>query len=291
MKKILTEPLTHFLFVGLIIFIAYAKLNPTDEGGSGSSSHTPIEMDRASYQKLQNLLAADESSLEGQDKNAGEEFLDKWLEDVVLLEEAYKRGLHLNDRQIATRLKQKMRMALLSSLPATDVVSDEAVDAYIETHREKLLLPAAYSFLQIYFGKELPDEDTQVIAELFAKHGDQTEDELRLSLKDYAVEHRLPYFHQLRDAKTIDQIFGKGFSETIQQLEVGLWSGPIESGFGWHWLRKTDFKPQALPEEKVLHAHVRQRVISLQSEKNYRAEIDRIKANYDVVFPVAGSEK
>lgn len=76
--------------------------------------------------------------------------------------------------------------------------------------------------------------------------------------------------------------FGAGFFESLQSLKTGVWSGPVLSSLGLHWVRITargEFQPAQL-------ADVRQQVLTdyqtAQHERLMRQAIDRLKLKYRV---------
>ena len=86
----------------------------------------------------------------------------------------------------------------------------------------------------------------------------------------------------------IDRIFGEGFGEAMADLEVGIWQGPLESGYGFHLLRIDEHLESALPAFEDVRELVRRdfdgdRRLQM-NERFYQALRDR----YDIEIESPG---
>src|SRR5262245_3897697 len=116
MKRLLREPLLHFLFLGGILFAAHALLNrsPKVESSDLIVSGAQIEYLAARFMQFHQRAPA-------QDELKG--LIDQYVREEVLAREALKLGLDRDDAVIRRRLQQKMEFIV------TDFASiDEPTD-------------------------------------------------------------------------------------------------------------------------------------------------------------------
>ena len=66
----------------------------------------------------------------------------------------------------------------------------------------------------------------------------------------------------------ITREFGDGFADSLRTLPKGRWSGPVQSGFGWHAVRVRDIVASGTPPL----SDIRQRV-----SNDWRAETQTIR--------------
>ena len=139
LKKLLYEPLIHFLLLGALLFSFYAF---TQEGGDGENS---IVISKERVAQLNSAWSKASLTLPGlEDKK---QILDKEIYQRVLYKEAVKTGLDKFDNTIKGHLAQKME-ALIFDTQDFDEPSEEALRAYMQTHADKYAEDVKVSFEQ-----------------------------------------------------------------------------------------------------------------------------------------------
>jgi hypothetical protein len=224
MKKILREPLLHFLLLGAAIFVAYGLATKRSSGEPGKI-----------------VISA------GQVSAMAESFAGTWrrpptraeLEGLIrdrVQEEIYSReakalGLDKEDTIIRRRLRQKMEF-LTDDVAALAEPTDDELSAYLKTHADTFRVQRQFTFRQVYLnperrGENLARDATQLLAQL-RRAGDKADvAELGDSL---LLEHN---FQSLPASEAAKQ-FGEKFATKLSELSPGQWQGPVESGYGVH---------------------------------------------------------
>jgi hypothetical protein len=279
MKRLLSEPLAHFLLIGLGLFLLYSKV-----GAPEPDDEQLIEIDAAGVERL----ATSWSSRWNRPPTTAElqGVIAEYVREEVLYREALKLGLDADDSIVRRRMAQKMDF-LFRDLTAPAQVSDDELEAYLQENQERFRLPARYSFSHIYLnpdrrGPNIRKDAVQILEYLRSTPAEEVE---LLSLGD-----RFMLQHQFDDNSEteVSRSMGSQFTEGLAGMEVGSWQGPVLSGYGLHLVHirhKTDSRMPALSEirSRVENDYRRDR----QNEAN-QAFYDTLRAQYDVRIEMPG---
>ena len=140
--KLLKDPLSHFLFIGIGLFFFYAQLNSDQE----SDNRQQIVMKKSKIEVLSNTFSMDNRRIPT-DKEL-QELLENDLREEVLSREAIAVGLDKDDLIIRHRLAQKMQY-LFEDVAMIDDPSDEVLKAYFP--KSQLFLKNAENSKELEF--------------------------------------------------------------------------------------------------------------------------------------------
>ena len=273
MKKVLREPLVHFLALALAIFIIYGALNRSDRV-------TPdrIVVTQARIEQIATLFARTWQRPPSPSELKG--LIDDYVKDEVYYREALKLGLEADDTVIRRRLRQKMEF--LSDAASETLNPTEAELAeYLNAHADRFAVEHAVAFRQIYFnperrGDKASDDATNALEVL---RSDPSLDPA--SVGDATL---LPSELPLTSKASISQTFGTNFADEIIRANPGTWAGPFKSSFGLHIVRVSETKPGRMPAL----AEVREAVERDWASDKRRALADRrfseLLKQYDVTI-------
>ena len=245
MKKVLREPLVHFLALALAIFIIHGALNRSD-----GVAHDRILVTQARIEQMATLFARTWQRPPSPSELKG--LIDDYIKDEVYYREALKFGLEADDTVIRRRLRQKMEF-LTDAASETLNPTEAELAEYLNAHADKFAIEPAVAFRQIYFnperrGDKASDDATNALAVLRsdasfdpASVGDAT---LLLS--------ELP----LTSKASISQTFGANFADEIIKAIPGTWAGPFNSSFGLHIVRVSETRPSRMPALDEIRAAV-----------------------------------
>ena len=142
MKKLLKEPLIHFVLIGFGLFVLYGWVS------DGNDSPDKIYFDDydmnnliASWEMQWKRLPTDEELKSLVRQNIRQE---------VFYQEALKMNLDHNDEIIKRRLAQKMNF-LSNDLAKLKEPSDQDLMSYYDQNKEKYMLSPVYSLYQVSF--------------------------------------------------------------------------------------------------------------------------------------------
>ncbi len=147
-KRWLSEPLLHFLLIGLVLFGVYAY---TNRGRIGIESPRQIVL---SLDELRTMTAYFESQWHR--PPTPQEFqamVEDKIKEEVLYREGLVMGLDKGDTIVKRRMAQKVQF-LAEDVAAAHEPSTAELKAWFEKNTEKFALPSRYSFRHVYFSPD-----------------------------------------------------------------------------------------------------------------------------------------
>jgi hypothetical protein len=213
-------PLLHFVVLGALIFAAYHWL---DSGRTAGNGEHRIVIDQAELDHLKNLWKLQWKRDPAPSDVAA--IVNRHIRQEVFYREALKMKLDHNDGIIRKRLAQKMEAVANDLSTLMRPPTDEQLREYLRSRVDFFRLPKAYAFKQILF---LPDERDGVEPTLASmRQGGAIP-------KDRLNKLSVPAQWSLTSVDRLDNAFGREFADSLDELPVGEWSGPVRSGYGWH---------------------------------------------------------
>ena len=236
--KYLKDPLALFLLLGVVIFAVDVLVpDPDDER---------IEVGVLDIARLSDQWRAQMGRDPTETELAG--LVDAHVREEMLVREALKMGLDVNDVIIRRRLAQKLTF-LTEDLALLERATDAELRAFFEADAERYRVPARFTFSHIYFS---PDRRETARADAETALPGVTDDNWRTVGDPFML--RRTYAHVT--VADIRKDFGTAFSEALPELDGGAWLGPVESGYGFHLVRVDRRTASRLPD----FAAVRERV-------------------------------
>jgi len=280
MKRILREPLLHFLLLGTVIFAAYglvSKRGSNEPGKIVISEGQIAAMAEGFTRTWRRPPTRDE--LEGLIKDR--------VQEEVYCREAMALGLDKEDTVTRRRLRQKMEF-VSDDIAALAEPSDEELSTYLKAHADTFGVQRQFTFSQVYLNPERHGENlVQDTAELLAqlqKPGDHVD------LSELGDSFMLEHKFQSLPASEIVRQFGENFAARLGELSLGQWSGPVESGYGIHLVRVSERTEGRLPELAEVRDAVRREWANTRrleaNEKFYQELLKRYAVTIQRVEPL-----
>jgi PPIC-type PPIASE domain len=224
MNRILREPLLHFLLLGAVMFAAYSWLNKGSSEGRAEIAITQSQIASmaAGFTRTWQRPPTQEE-LVGLVKDR--------VREEVYVREAVALGLDRDDAVIRSHLRQKMEF-VTNDIAAQAEPTDEELSAYLKMHPDAFSAPRQLTFTQIFLdparhGENFAHDASQLFANLNGVPGDADVSALGDSL---LLEHTFV----ATPSREIARQFGDEFAAQLDKLELGRWSGPVNSGYGEH---------------------------------------------------------
>jgi hypothetical protein len=266
-RRLLREPLVHFLLIGGLIFLLYAAVSDPVPAPVNTIVIGPerIEQLAKSYQATwRRPPSADEL----------DRIIDEAVREEVYYREALALGLDSNDTIVRRRLRQKMEFLGDSGAALVEPAAGE-LEAYLLTNEARFQRSPLLAFEQLFLGQDPgPGRSEEILTML---RSDRVADPSSLSSSTL-----LPRQLGLSSRETVDGIFGQGFFEQLFELPRGRWSGPLESAYGIHLARIDERVEARLP---VL-AEIRETVLrdwkAMKAQQIRELHYARLRANYVV---------
>jgi hypothetical protein len=229
-RRILGEPLLHFLLLGLAIFAYYGRVAPDDDGKRRIVvSQADVDLLATQFQGTWNRSPSP-VELNG--------LVDSYVRDEILYREGVALGLDLDDAVVKRRVRQKLDVLFEESI-AQNPATDADLQSYLDANPAAFRQPAVVSFDQIYFGS---DADTPRRLEQARAALARGADPATLGQATLLPSHQ--------DAMPLDLVardFGEEFAGQLAQTPVSEWFGPVASGFGVHLVRVNAIEAARLP--------------------------------------------
>ncbi len=282
MKRLLAEPLVHFILLGAVIFATYSAMHQADD--------TPGERRIVvAASKIEHLATLFQRTWQRPPTPAE---LDGLIADFVREEAAYREGvalgLDVDDAIIRRRIRQKLDFVAEEFAVQTEPTDAELRD-YLEAHAEDFVLDPILSFHQVYFSPQRRGASVEGDARTA-----RAELEADPSLDPGAMGDvtLLELAYKRVTAAEVAGLFGPEFAAAAAQLEPGAWRGPIPSTYGLHVVRVDERTPGRVPALDEVRASVMREWENDRRKRSIEAYYKRLVAKYDVVveWPDAPSE-
>jgi parvulin-like peptidyl-prolyl isomerase len=230
LRRLLREPLAHFVGLGLLLFVAFDVV-----GGNRGVESRRIVIDDGVVADLYERFAGTWQRPPTPEEMRG--LLEGYVQEEILYRDGVANGMLEDDPVIRRRVRQKVDVLAEEALRG-DPPSDSELQTWLDTHAERYAEPPLLSFTQVLFdptrlGSRTDAAITAAKARLVA--GADAASVGARTLLPTALARVSP------DRVTRD--FGEEFGEAIANLPVGSWEGPVRSGFGLHLVRLTAREP------------------------------------------------
>lgn len=273
-RRILGEPLLHFLLIGTGLFLAFS-LMPRDQR-SGDAGEIVVSQGQVEH------LAAGfartwqrEPSIE---ELAG--LVSDFVREEVYYREALALGLDQDDTVIRRRLRQKLEF-IFDDVAARAEPSEAELQAYLLAHPDAFRREPRLSFRQIYLNPDRRGPRVEAdAAQLLAQLSQAGTDLDAAALGDATLLESA--FADVSPSDVAAQ-FGADFADRLMELAVGAWQGPLKSGLGLHLVQVSERRDATLPVLAEARDQVRR-----EWDKARRAELKELSyrellARYTVI--------
>ncbi len=220
-KKIISEPLLHFLILGFFLYIYYSLTSSDNQFQKkkviniSSNEITQIKIEyKKKWEKEINSIAL-------------KAYKTKMQYDKLLLSEAYALGLEKQDKVISDRLLRQMHFIMLNSSELVEPTEEE-LHSYYTKHLSDYSKVNNLSFSHIFFHNQKDEKISQILD--------------LIKTVDLNATQAVNFGDRFQFSNNIDNItmaeakiiYGNYFAEKLFKLQKGIWHNAIESKFGSH---------------------------------------------------------
>jgi hypothetical protein len=275
---LLREPLLHFAVAGLALFGMQRLLEPDARPITPANR---IELTQDDLRQMSVTWLA-----QGRPPPTAEQWrslVEEKVHEEVLYREALAAGLDQSDAIVKRRMVQKMEF-LAEDVAAAHEPAAAELESWFAENPARFAVPPRISFRHLYFGFDQRGQQAKAdAARALAAIRGLPEN----AAEALAVGDAFMFQDTYRD-RTPDHVakdFGPAFAHALFQLAAGAWSGPIESGYGWHLIFVESLEPERIPAYDEVQDDVRTQWIGEQSERAKRRAYESMRAKYIVVLP------
>ena len=273
--SILKEPAIHFVLIGTLLYFTYQSFNNylNRDQHVIVVSNDEIQMLVQSWEMKRNrppTAKEREGIINGQ------------VKEMVLYKTAVEMGLDKQDRATRRRLAQQVEL-LGSGMIQSPQPSEGELVKYYEDHKEEYRNPETVTITQLFFN---PD-----------KRGNATLDDAKTALIKLNVQNdangnysafgdasMLPNYFPNKTEMEIGRQFSRGFTESVFELEVGKWHGPVLSGYGTHLVFVHNHEINELPEYTEIRDYLREQWMTQKKTELEEQYVEGLMARYEVII-------
>jgi hypothetical protein len=266
MHRLLREPLLHFLVLGALLFALYGSLH-----GGGVPAPNVIVLSSAKLATLEDQFTKVWQRPPTQQEMQA--LVDSWVRDEVFYREGVALGFDRDDPVVRRRIGQKVAFLVEGGTPAPPTAQE--LQDWLDAHPDDYRIEPTYSLRQVFFDP--------------TRHGDRLEEDvfeaLRALSRGQQIEGdstMLPSELDGAPASDITRVFGSEFTDGLDALPIGSFSGPVRSGFGLHLVdlrARNDGRPATLAEAR---AAVERDLQHDRTERASEAFYAKLRASYTV---------
>ena len=278
MKKLVREPLVHFLLIGAGLFLLFGwRGGPASlPAGQPGVQSAKIVVTQSEIDQMAGVFTRTWQRPPTEMEMKG--LIDSFVRDEIFYREAIAAGLDRDDGVIRRRLRQKMEF-IFEDITAQTEPTDEELLVYMKKHADSYLVDPQIAFRHVYVnvdkrGNNAEAAARQILAQLNEGIDPDTVGDPILLDPEISLS-------PLWDIK---KQFGEEFSRNLLGLKSGKWEGPIRSGFGLHLVKVTKRVGGRLPELKEVREIVKRNLVFERQKELKDAAYAKLRGRYDVVF-------
>lgn len=274
MKKLIKEPLIHFLLLGGALFLLFQLVNP--QKGEPGAKEIVITSG------IQEQLAAQYESVWGRPPSSQElEGLEAaYIREEILFREALAMGLEEGDGVIRQRLVEKMEF-VAGETGDFPVPTNAELQAFLDAHPDRFQMDARTSFKQVFFD---PDQHEgapsgTILLALAQLTGKGADADLSQWGEGGMFGESFGDFLQ----QDVIALFGEEFGEELMKAPEGIWYGPVSSVFGEHLIYVTGRERGQNPTLGEVREAVSNAWTAEQLTRSREAWFEEVKSGYTII--------
>ena len=269
--KIFREPLVHFIFLGLMLFVLFGLVS----GRQGGSEERVVISQPMVNEIAQAFQATWQRSPTPQELQG---LVDSRIREELVYREGVALGLERDDPVIRRRVAQKLEV-LAEESAVQEAPEDAELERFMQQSAARYALPAEVAFTQVLFDPN--------------RHGAALEADMGAALQRLEAGEnpelvgdrtQLPMFVTTTPVDLLARDFGGEFAQALAEQPVGQWSGPVASGFGAHLVLLTSMTPARPAALSEVRKAVERDWENEQRQQARQAYYDQLHKKYPVVI-------
>ncbi|GMR18444.1 MAG: peptidylprolyl isomerase [Gammaproteobacteria bacterium] len=273
-KKLLCEPLLHFLLIGASLFLIYGLQNDGITDQSKRIVFTGADINRL-------VLVWEKKRQRPPTQVELEGLIEQRIREEVMYREALAMGLDQNDSIVRRRLAQKVEF-ITADIAAQFEPTDAELEEYLARHTDKFEVPGRISFVHVYLNRDQRGENVQQDAlsllEQLSEPGSQKD------IMTAGDPFMLGQQHNKMTRHDVSRLFGRDFTNRVFTLPPGSWQGPVSSGYGLHLVRIDDETAAVQPDLSAVRDKVYGEWQAQQRRDMDKAFYQSLRQRYEIII-------
>lgn len=277
LKRILKEPLLHFLVMGALLFGVFSyvsKEEPVDV-----SKRIVVDRERLlGHIRYRSKVLDAERVEELLDNLSDDEFqalIDEFVGEEVFYREAKALNLDKNDYAARQRLVRQLEFINQDFLASTLSLSEADLERFLNAHEDRYFVSPKITFTHVFFnaeGRGVREAESLAREKLNELNTSQVSFHEALPHGDRYLYHR-NYVN--KDAEEIASHFDAAMQQAVFALDVdeSAWRGPFRSPYGYHLVMVVKRSAGYLPSLD----EVRRRVAEDAAQDSLNAKMDEFR--------------
>jgi peptidyl-prolyl cis-trans isomerase C len=271
MRRLIREPLVHFLLLGALIFFTASFVN-----NQNRKSEKTIVISNEKVGSILRFYQIQNGSIPS--KQQLDAMIEDYIREEIFYREALKMHLDKEDEIVRRRLSQKMEF-LQSDLSVVPEPSEKILRAYYTSNPGNFRDSGLVSFTHIYFSADKKGEADAKQRALSVKEDLSRKNVLRNP--QMGDPFSLQYDYTGQNKLDIVQLFGnKPILDSLFESPPNQWVGPVESGYGWHLLRISERTKPRVPPFESIEAKVKELYMAEMKNNLNKAAYEKLMKKY-----------
>jgi hypothetical protein len=275
LRKLIREPLFHFLLLGTVIFLLAGRVR---SGSVGSGDR--IVVTQSAIESI--VVGFSRTWMRPPTQEEMKGLVNDYVREEVLYREARTMRLDQDDVIVRRRMRQKFEFLAESLAARTGPPTDQELEAYLRQHADKYSKEPSFSFEHIFFSREKrgASADAEARAMLARLTG---KGKGAIDVEKLGDAFLLPSRFEKTSAGETARLFGEKFANDLTKTQLGTWAGPLESSYGLHLVRVNARDPEVAPPLAKVRESVLRDLLSERRKQELDTQYEKLRARYTVV--------
>jgi hypothetical protein len=274
-RKLIREPLFHFLLLGAVIFFIAGRSRSI-----GVSSGEKIVVTQSQIESI--VVGFSRTWMRPPTQEEMQGLVDDYVREEVLYREAKAMGLDQDDIIVRRRMRQKFEFLSDDRVARSGPPSEEELKAYLRQYADKYREEPRFTFEHIFFnrekhGKSAEPDAKAVLARLTGKNS------AAIDVEKLGDAFLLPFRFEKISAGETERLFGGNVAKQVATVEPGIWTGPLESSYGLHLVRVDEHLPGAAPPLANVRDAVLRDLLNERRKQELDAQYAKLRGRYTIV--------
>ena len=271
MKKVLREPLVHFLLLGGLLFLWFQW-----KGGASGPGTNRIVVTPGQVLNLASGYTKTWSRPPSEDELKG--LIDEYVKEEIATREAMALGLDRDDTVIRQRLRQKLEF-LSGDESVSAPPTDAEIEAWLKAHPDAFGGEPRISFRQVFLRSDRRQDALADAEQLLARLRAAAAETQVGELGDATM---LPAEMPLGPLRDVATTFGDDFARRLAEAPSGEWTGPLSSSYGLHLVFVRERVEPEAPSLTAVRPLVTREILAERRKKELDELYEGLLAKYRV---------